>query len=59
MDKFTFAEIALRAEARNYVEVADLDNDEPENRAGWARLRDAALNYARQHELAACGTARR
>jgi hypothetical protein len=47
MDPLIFAEIALRAEARNYTEVADLDNDSPENRAGWERLRKAALAYAR------------
>jgi hypothetical protein len=38
-------EIALRAEARNYAEVAHKDEDDPVWSAAWERLRITAVLY--------------
>lgn len=45
MTALEFAALKLRAEARNYVEAQEHEDD-PD--AGWLGLRDAALHFAAQ-----------
>lgn len=46
MTKKKFHEIKLKAEARNFVEWGDVNASAEEQRAAWARLEMAALEYA-------------
>lgn len=43
--RVALAEVALRAAARDYAEVADLENTDKENRKAWVALSIAAGVY--------------